>query len=162
MATKGVMERKTGDRNLYHLPPPLSWIGYYGTIIFGGCRIENSVRPLELTHSLSRKCSSKIKIKIFQIREKKKRKKKCYSPGCPVSQNSMRCWVSRLCMHREAHLPRTTGMTHPVAQWIKCTCQSMNTGFDPSREDPTYWETILQLELQTTEIGALSPVLQLM
>ena len=29
---------------------------------------ENSVRPPELTHSLSRKCGSKIKIKIFQIR----------------------------------------------------------------------------------------------
>lgn len=33
---------------------------------------ENSVRPPELTHSLSRKCSSKIKIKIFQIRGEKK------------------------------------------------------------------------------------------
>ena len=70
--------RKLGERENQEmgeslpLAPPtyLDWILWNHHLWW--LQNENSVRPPELTPSLSRKCSSKIKIKIFQIREKKR------------------------------------------------------------------------------------------
>ena len=70
--------RKLGERENQEmgeslpLAPPtyLDWILWNHHLWW--LQNENSVRPPELTHSLSRKCSFKIKIKIFQIREKKR------------------------------------------------------------------------------------------
>lgn len=117
--------RKLGERENQEtgeslpLAPPtyLDWILWNHHLWW--LQNENSVRPLELTHSLSRKCSSKIKIKIFQIREKKKKRSATSQDALFPGELSGCYRVSRAIYAPWSHLPRTTGRTPLAAQWIK-------------------------------------------